>query len=120
VKIIKQTGILFTIAWAGELVRFFLPFNFPAGIIGLIILLVLLLSGLLRLENIQELSNFLLANMSFFFIPAGVNAINYFNLLGNAAIQLILICVISTIVTFAVTAFSVSLAMKLLHRAENA
>ena len=52
--------------------------------------------------------------MAFFFIPAGVSIINYFDVLKSTWLQLIVICVVSTVVTFAVTAWSVRLTVKLL------
>lgn len=106
-KIIKQTGIIFTVCWVSVAVEKILPFAFPASVIGMLLLFVCLTTGLLKLEHIQEKADFLLSNMSFFFIPAGVSVINYFDLLKDKLAQLIFICVVSTIVTFAVTAWTV-------------
>lgn len=94
----------------------FLPFDFPASVIGMIFLFICLLTGLLKIEHIQEKSDFLLGNMAFFFVPAGVSIMNYFDILKSSAVQLLIICVVSTFITFAVTAYSVRLTMKLLDR----
>ena len=88
-KIIRQIGIIFTVC---------------------------LLTGVLKIEHIQEKADFLLENMAFFFVPAGVSIINYFDVLESTWIQLVIICVISTIVTFAVTAWSVRLTIRLIER----
>lgn len=106
-KIIKQTGIIFAVCWVSVAVEKALPFAFPAGVIGMILLFLCLLTGFLKVEHIQEKADFLLSNMSFFFIPAGVSVINYFDLLRDKVIQLILICGVSTVITFAVTAWTV-------------
>ena len=66
------------------------------------LLLICLLTGVLKIEHIQEKADFLLENMAFFFVPAGVSIINYFDVLKNSVVQLIIICVVSTVVTFAV------------------
>ena len=79
-KIIKQTGIIFTVCWVSVAVEKVLPFTFPASVIGMILLFLCLVTGVLKLEHIQEKADFLLSNMSFFFIPAGVSVINYFYL----------------------------------------
>ena len=50
--------------------------------------------------------------MAFFFVPAGVSIINYFDVLKSTWIQLVVICVISTVVTFVVTAWSVRLTIR--------
>lgn len=115
-KIIRQIGIIFTVCWLSILVEKVLPFAFPASVIGMILLFICLLTGVLKIEHIQEKADFLLENMAFFFVPAGVSIINYFDVLENTWIQLVVICVISTVVTFAVTAWSVKLTVRLLGR----
>ena len=115
-KIIRQIGIIFTVCWLSILVEKVLPFAFPASVIGMILLFICLLTGVLKIEHIQEKADFLLENMAFFFVPAGVSIINYFDVLESTWIQLVVICVISTVVTFAVTAWSVKLTIRLLSR----
>ena len=84
------------------------------------ILLFLLLSiGVLKIEHIREKSDFLLANMAFFFIPAGVSVINYFDVLKSSLLPLLAICVITTVVTFAATAYSIKLTLHLMRKKEN-
>ena len=115
-KIIKQIGIIFTVCWLSILVEKALPFSFPASVIGMILLFLCLLTGVLKIEHIQEKADFLLENMAFFFVPAGVSIINYFDVLKDTWLQLVIICVISTVITFAVTAWSVKLAVRLMGR----
>lgn len=115
-KIIKQIGIVFCVCWVSMVIENLLPFAFPASVIGMILLFVCLLTGRLKMEHIQEKADFLLENMAFFFIPAGVSIINYFDVLKNSVLQLIVICVVSTVVTFAVTAYSVMLTIKIMNR----
>ncbi len=79
-------------------------------------LLICLLTGFLKIEHVQEKADFLLSNMAFFFVPAGVSIINYFDELKSTAVQLIIICIISTVVTFAVTAYSVMLIVRLMKK----
>lgn len=115
-KIIRQIGIIFTVCWLSILVEKALPFSFPASVIGMILLFISLLTGILKIEHIQEKADFLLENMAFFFVPAGVSIINYFDVLKSAWLQLVIVCIISTVVTFAVTAWSVKLTVRLLSR----
>ena len=70
-KIIKQVGILFLICWVSQLVEAVLPFDFPASVIGMLLLLALLFGGVLKVDHIREKSDFLLANMAFFSSPRG-------------------------------------------------
>lgn len=115
-KIMKQFGIIFTICWLGTVVEHLLPFAFPASVIAMLLLLICLLTGILKVEHIREKSDFLLANMAFFFIPAGVNVINYLDILRTSWLPLLVICLVTTVITFAATAFSIRLTVQLLRR----
>lgn len=115
-KILKQTGIIFTICWLSIIVQYFLPLPIPASVIGLVLLFLCLLTGILKIGHIQEKSDFLLSNMAFFFVPAGVGMMNYFDILRKNWFPLLVICVVSTLITFAVTAYSIRFTLKLMNR----
>ena len=117
-KIVTQVGIIFSICWISQIIEKLLPFSFPASVIGMILLFILLCVHILKVDHIREKSDFLLENMAFFFIPAGVSIINYFDVLKNW-VQLIVICVVSTVVTFAVTAYSMKLALYLMQKKKS-
>ena len=93
-----------------------LPIRFPASIISMVLLFILLLFGWCKEKQIREVSDFLLANMAVLFIPAGVSIINYFDDIRNVWPALLAIIIISTIVTFLVTAFTTQLMIRLMAR----
>lgn len=115
-KIITQVGIIFGVCWAAQIVEQALPFAFPASVIGMILMSLLLAFRVLKVDHIREKSDFLLGNMAFFFIPAGVSIINYFDVLKDWVFQLIFICIVTTVITFAVTAYSMRFVMYLMAR----
>ena len=115
-KILYQIGIIFSICWVSQIVEKLLPFDFPASVIGMVLLFVLLSCKILKVEHIREKSDFLLANMAFFFVPAGVSIINYFDVLRSAVWKLLFICLITTILTFGATAGSIKLTLKLMRK----
>jgi holin-like protein len=115
-KIMLQTGIVFGLCWISQIIARFLPFDFPAGIIALFLVFLLLLAGLLRIEHLREQSDFLLSNMAFYLIPSSVNVMNYFGLITERALTLIFICAVSTLITFGVTALTVNLVLKLMRK----
>ncbi len=118
-KIIKQVGIIMGICWLSQIIEHYLPFSFPASVIGMILLLVCLLTGILKLEHIQEKSDFLLSNMSFFFLPASVSMINYFDILKSNLVPIIVISVVTTVLTFAATAYSIRLTIAFMNRRKH-
>ena len=117
-KIIVQVGIIFAVCWISQIIEKILPFEFPATVIGMILVFLLLAAKVLKVEHIREKSDFLLSNMAFFFLPAGVSIINYIDVLKSSVVQLVIICVVSTVVTFAVTAYSMKLVVYLMNRKE--
>ena len=119
-KIIKQFGIIFSLCWIATVIEGLLPIAFPASVIAMLLLLICLMTGVLKIDHIREKSDFLLANMAFFFIPAGVNVINYLDILKANWLPLLLICVITTVITFAATAYSIRLTIWLLGRRKGA
>jgi holin-like protein len=115
-KLLSQIGIVFAICWLGTLIEAVLPFPLPASVIAMLILLVLLLVRVLHPRHVQEKSDFLLGNLQFFFIPATVGIMNYVDVLRENLVVLPVICIVSTIATFAVTAATVTLTNRLLNR----
>lgn len=113
-KILKQVGLLFGLCWASLVVEAALPFAFPSSVIALILLLLLLLAKVVKPEHLREKSDFLLGNLPFFFIPACVGIVEYKDLLVENGLALVVICLVSTVVVYAVTAWSVQLTMRLL------
>ena len=115
-KIMYQIAIIFSVCWISQVIEALLPFAFPASVIGMVLLFLLLCTGALRREHIREKSDFLLSNMAFFFVPAGVSIINYADVLRSSAVQLVIICLVTTVLTFGATAWSIRLTLHLMER----
>lgn len=113
---ILQIGIVLGVCFLGQVIEKLLPFPFPGSVISLVLLFILLCTGLLRQEHIKEKSNFLLQNMAFFFIPSGVGIVTHFDTLRDSILSLLLVCVLTTVITFAATAFTVKGVMRLMER----
>ena len=114
--IMAQIGIVLAVCLVGEGIAALLPIPFPASVISMVLLFVLLATGGLKLDHIREKSDFLLASMSFFFLPAGVSMLNYFDVLKSTWVQLLVICLVTMVLVFAATALSVRFTLYLLER----
>lgn len=108
-KLLKQVIILFLICCAGDVVSYFLPIPFPGSVIALIMLFIMLLAGWVKTEQIGDVSDFLLQNMSLLFIPSTVSIIAYTDVLKNILVPFLLICLVSTVLVFVMTAYTVKL-----------
>ena len=56
-KVLCQIGIIFGICWVSEMIESLLPIPFPASVISMVLLLVLLLTRAVKLEHIRERRN---------------------------------------------------------------
>ena len=115
-KLFKQLTIVFLICMAGEVVAAVLPFPFPAAVAALLIMLGLFISGVLKPESIQELAEYLLANMAFLFVPSGVAILDEYASIQGNVLQLLIVMVVSLVITFAVTAYTVTGVIHLMER----
>lgn len=106
-KLLEQCALLFAICLGSIAISKVLPFNFPVSIISMIILFILLCTKIIKEPQIAQIGDFLLKNMAFLFIPAGVGIMEYFELLKSQAFILLLICLITTILTFFASAYTV-------------
>lgn len=114
-KILTQIGIIFGICWISQCIEQGLPFTMPASIIGMVLLLTLLGLRIVKTEHIQEKSDFLLANLPLFFVPAVVSIMKYVDVLRSNLLALIVVCVVSMVVTFAATVLAVRLTIRLMN-----
>ncbi|MDD3429893.1 MAG: CidA/LrgA family protein [Oscillospiraceae bacterium] len=115
-NILAQIAIVLGISLCAEAIASVLPFVFPSSIIGMLLLLLLLLSGVLKTVQIQSVSGFLLANIAVLFVPAGVSVLRYWDILAANWLPIFLVCLLSTPIVYAVTAWSVKATMKLVDR----
>ena len=115
-KIISQIGLLFGLCWLAQCVEESLPFPFPASVIGLILLLILLTVKIFRAHHIREASDFLLGNLPFFFVPVSVSIMKYLDLIRDNAVAFFVICAVSTVLTFGATAGAVTMTIRLMRR----
>ena len=81
---IRQCAILFGCLALGELIVFLTGIKLPSSIIGMLLLTLFLKLGWIKLQWVQGLSDFLVANLGFFFVPPGVALMLYFDVIDIA------------------------------------
>lgn len=115
-KILRQLGIIFGIYWLSQCIEAILPFSFPASVIGLLLLLLLLIPGILKAESIRETAEFLTGNLTFFLLPVVCSTMNYLDIIGANLVPFFLICTVSTFVTFFVVYFTVRAVTRMVNK----
>ena len=118
-KFIRQFTIILTISLAGEALSYFLPLPVPAGIYGILLLLLLLITGMLKVDQIREVSSFLIEIMPIMFIPAAAGLMQSYHLLAPSLGAYAVIIVVSTIVVMAVSGCVTQRVIQRKHREEN-
>ena len=115
-SIVAQWFVVFFVYLASEGIAALLPFTFPASVMGMVILLVLLLTKVLKPAQLKESSDFLLGNMLLFFIPTCVSVITYADVLFRNFWSIVLISILTTPLVFFVTGQVVQLTMKRIRK----
>ncbi len=100
---VRQCSILFGCLALGELVVYLTGIHLPSSIIGMLLLTLFLQLGWIKLEWVQGLSNFLVANLGFFFVPSGVALMLYFDIIEAQFWPIVVATVVSTILVLVVT-----------------
>lgn len=100
---IRQCTILFGCLALGELIVFLTGIKLPSSIIGMLLLTLFLKLGWIKLQWVQGLSDFLVANLGFFFIPPGIALMLYFDIIAAELIPIVVATLVSTILVLLVT-----------------
>ncbi|EJF39882.1 LrgA family protein [Clostridium sp. MSTE9] len=111
-KYLKQLMIILVTYFAGQVLQTLLHLPVPGSVIGLVLLFLALRKGIIKVEMIEDVCEFLLSNMSFFFIPAGVGLITSFAALKGNWFGFITILITSTAVVWIITASVIQLFRK--------
>lgn len=115
-KIFKKTLILFVVCFISDIIAFYLPFPFPGSVLAMIITFLLFLSGAVKVRQIEPVSDFLVKNMSFVFLPSTVSIVSYLDVLSSVLWKFLIVCVATTFITFICTAYSVKLTVYILNK----
>jgi holin-like protein len=100
---ILQLAVLFAFLALGELIVYLTGIPIPSSIIGMLLLTAALKLRIVRLIWVNKVSDFLIQNLGFFFVPAGVGLMNCLGLLSDQWLPIVGASVISTFIIIAVT-----------------
>jgi holin-like protein len=110
-----QCAIIFICLLVGEAIVSLTGCKIPGSIIGMLFLTLMLQLRVVKPRHVDKISKFLLANLGFFFIPAGVGLMLYLDLIENNLLAIIITAAVSTIIVMVAT----GLVHQLLRRHAN-
>ena len=103
---IFQIAVIFFFLALGELIVWLTGVPVPSSIIGMLLLAASISSGVLDIRRVDRAAQFLVSNLGFFFVPAGVGLINCFGLIADQWVQIVGTTVLSTMVVIACTGWT--------------
>lgn len=102
-KYMKQICIIVGICFLAEVLEYLIPLPIAASIYGLLLMLTVLVSGIVKLQDVEGVADFLTGNMTILFIPSTVGIMASVTELKEMLVPLLLISVVTTFVIMAVT-----------------
>lgn len=111
-KALKQLGLILLILWVGQTIQVVWELSLPGNILGMIMLLLLLLTGIVPLKSVEKASDVLLSHLTFFFIPTGVGVMTVAYLFKGNIVPLIIILIAGMLVVMATTGLTVQLIIR--------
>lgn len=104
--VVWQLLIILFVSLAGDKLAAVFSLPIPGSVVGMLLLFMLLYTGLIKPDYIQEVTGFLLKHMAFFFIPVTVGLMNYWEIFHKQGIVLFASLTISLCIAFIVFRFT--------------
>ena len=100
---ILQCGILFAFLAVGELIVALTGVPIPSSIIGMLLLTAALKARIINIHRVDRIADFLVRNLGFFFVPAGVGLMKCLDIIKGDWLPIVTATVVSTFIIIAVT-----------------
>lgn len=118
-SILLQLCIIFAVYLMGEVTAMLLPIPIPGNIMGMLLMFIGLTLKWIKMKHVQTVGKFLLSHMAFLFIPAGVSIIESVALIKDDWFKILMVCVLTTIITFAATGITAKSVIALQERMKS-
>ena len=102
-KYIYQALIIAAVTLAAEMVKLLLPLPVPTSIYGLILLFTLLKSGVLKLEQVENVGGLLLELMPLLLVSASISFLTALDSIQELLLPVLIMGVPGTVAVMAVT-----------------
>lgn len=102
-KYLKQIVYILLFTLIGQVLEQVIPFPIPGAIYGLVLLFLALCVGLIKVEDVEDVSKFLISVLPVLFVAPSVNLLAYWNVLSAQIVPFVIINVLTTLLVFAVT-----------------
>lgn len=118
-KVLKQLAVILFVCMIAEVISALLPFAFPASVIAIILLFILMMCKVIKEKQIEETADFMTANMGLVFVPLAVNMLYDLKILKGFIAPFLIIVFASLIMTFIITYFSVYIMQRIIKKIDR-
>lgn len=102
-KYIKQLLIILLVSFIAEAMEYFIPLPVAASVYGLILMLVGLMTGIIPLEKVEGVADYLVGIMALMFVPPTVGIMATVDELKEMGVALVVISAVTTLIIMVVT-----------------
>lgn len=102
-KYVIQFMIIIGFSFIGEFLHYILPLPISASIYGIVLLFAALEFKILKVNDIREVSSFLIAVMPMMFIPAAVGLVDSWDIISSSLLKYIIVTFVTTFVVMGVS-----------------
>lgn len=113
-----QFGVLCAVYYIGEVISSVSGLPVPGSVIGLLIMLLLLRTGLLKPRYVEDAADFLIRAMPVMFLPITTGLMVSYGLLAGSTAAFLAITMLSTVVAFAATGLTAQAIIRRSRRRE--
>ena len=111
-KYLSQFCIITGFTFVGEAIQRLLPLPIPGSVYSLVLLFLALCIGLVKLEQVKDAAHFLTSILPILFVAPAVGIVEYWELVSDNLIPIILLILATTVLTFGISGTVVQRFMK--------
>ncbi|MBQ9109595.1 MAG: CidA/LrgA family protein [Oscillospiraceae bacterium] len=105
-KHLSQIAWIAAVSFGGELLNYLLPLPIPGSIYGLVLMLILLMTGIVKLDRVKSVGDWLVSIMPVMFVGPVVGLISSYGSYKDIIIPVFVITALTTVITMVVTGFT--------------
>ena len=109
---LRQACLIFGFSFLGEMLNLLLPWPIPASIYGMALMFLALCTGLVKLEMVKDVGNWLVSIISLLFVAPAVGLMDSWAVIAPKIVPIVLIVLSTTFLTFAVSGIVTEKLMK--------
>ena len=111
-KLLQGLAIILFLQWLSTEIIAFLGIPFPPPLLGMLILTVLLCTGVIKENYIEDICTALIDKMALLFLPAGVSMILYLDVIKAELLPISLTVILSSVIILCSTALVLEMLLR--------